>query len=149
MLRVQFASAVVVAVLWIGSSAVAQTPGTAGALVLNPIAATSGTGVSNAALINRDEIRVLRVDVAPNGVRNVHTHDDMQYHLFIPTAAGMQFETEGEKPAQMAAWQAQFVKGGTSTGSRTPAAPPSRSWRFSSRSDVKHERAHRRLEGVS
>ena len=115
MLRTKLASAIVVAVLWIGS-AVAQTPGTAGALVLNPIAATSGTGVSNVALINRDEIRVLRVDVAPNGVRNVHSHDDMQYHLFIPTAAGMQFESESEKAVQMAAWQAQFVKGGTKHG---------------------------------
>ena len=28
----------------------------------------------------------------------------------------MQFETESEKPAQMAAWQAQFVKGGTKHG---------------------------------
>jgi len=106
----------IVALLWIGSSVVAQTPGTAGALVLNPIAAASGTGVSNVALINRDEIRVLRVDVAPGGVRNVHTHDDVQYHLFIPTAAGMRFESENEKPAQMAAWQAQFVKGGTKHG---------------------------------
>src|ERR671915_2065163 len=111
------ASAILLAVFWIGSAAVAQTPGTRpGELVLNPIAATSGTGVSNAALINRDEIRVLRVDVAPNGVRNIHTHDDMQYHLFIPTADGMQFETESAKPVQMAAWQAQFVKGGTRHG---------------------------------
>ncbi len=114
MLRVKLASAVVVAILWIGS-AVAQTPG-AGPLVLNPIAATSGTGVSNAALINRDEIRVLRVDVAPGGVRNVHAHDDMQYHLFIPTAAGMQFHAASEKPQQMGAWEAQFVKGGTQHG---------------------------------
>lgn len=116
MLRLQFGSAVGLAVLWIGS-VVAQTPGTpAGPLVLNPIAATSGSGVSNAALINRDEIRVLRVDVAPNGVRNVHSHDDMQYHLFIPTSTGMEFTLDGEKPAQMAAWQAQFVKGGTRHG---------------------------------
>jgi quercetin dioxygenase-like cupin family protein len=116
MLKAKIASAVVVAALWIGSAAVAQTPGTTGALVLNPIAAASGTGVSNVALINREEIRVLRVDVAPGGVRNVHAHDDMQYHLFIPTAAGMQFTTESETPAQMAAWQAQFVKGGTRHG---------------------------------
>jgi quercetin dioxygenase-like cupin family protein len=115
MLRAKIASAVVVAILWIGA-AVAQTPGTAGTLVLNPIAATSGTGISNAALINRDEIRVLRVDVAPGGVRNIHSHDDMQYHLFIPTAAGMQFQTQSEKPQPMAAWQAQFVKGGTQHG---------------------------------
>ena len=115
MLKLQFASVLLVALLWIGS-AVAQTPGTADGLVLNPIAAASGTGVSNAALINRDEIRVLRVDVEPNGVRNVHTHDDMQYHLFIPTSAGMQFELDGGQPVQMSAWQAQFVKGGTRHG---------------------------------
>jgi quercetin dioxygenase-like cupin family protein len=54
--------------------------------------------------------------VAPNGVRNVHTHDDMQYHLFIPTSDGMRFQIEGEKPVQMTAWQAQFVKGGTNHG---------------------------------
>ena len=115
MMRVKIASAVVVAILWIGA-AVAQTPGTAGTLVLNPIAATSGTGISNAALINRDEIRVLRVDVAPGGVRNVHSHADMQYHLFIPTAAGMQFQAQSDTPQQMAAWQAQFLKGGTQHG---------------------------------
>ena len=122
MLKATLASAGVVAVFWFGSAAVAQTPGSAGPLVLNPIAATSGTGVSNAALINRDEIRVLRVDVALNGVRNVHTHDDMQYHLFIPTAAGMQFETESEKPVQMAPWQAQFIKGGTRHGFKNTGA---------------------------
>jgi quercetin dioxygenase-like cupin family protein len=115
MIKAKIASAVGVAILWIGS-AVAQTPGTAGPLVLNPIAATSGTGISNAALINRDEIRVLRVDVAPGGVRNIHSHDDMQYHLFIPTGAGMQFQTQSEKPQPMAPWQAQFVKGGTQHG---------------------------------
>ena len=116
MRRAKIGSAVVIGGLWIGSSVVAQSPGTGGPLVLNPIAATSGTGVSNVALINRDEVRVLRVDVAPGGVRNVHAHDDMQYHLFIPTAAGMAFQAGSEKPAQMAAWQAQFVKGGTMHG---------------------------------
>ena len=113
------APAVLVVVLWIGSAGVAQTPGTrAGDLVLNPIAATSGTGISNAALINRDEIRVLRVDVVPDGVRQVHSHDDMQYHLFIPTSAGMRFDAESEAPVELAAWQAQFVKGGTKHGFR-------------------------------
>ena len=121
MLRLQFVSALAVAMFWIGSTAVAQSPGTKG-LVLNPVAAASGTGVSNVALINRDEIRVLRVDVAPGGIRNVHTHDDVQYHLFVPTADGMQFELEGGQPAAMTAWQAQFVKGGTRHGFRNRGA---------------------------
>ena len=117
MRRVKLASAVVAAGMWVGSAVVAQSPAPrAGELVLNPIAATGGTGVSNAPLINRDEIRVLRVDVAPKGVRNVHSHDDMQYHLFIPTSAGMEFEAAGANPVPMAGWEAQFVKGGTQHG---------------------------------
>jgi quercetin dioxygenase-like cupin family protein len=119
MQRVLLAPAVLAAVLWIGSAAVAQTPGTtAPDLVLNPIAATAGTGISNVALINRDEVRVLRVDIAPGGIRNVHSHDDMQYHLFIPLSAGMEFESDSQKPIGVAAWQAQFIKGGTKHGFR-------------------------------
>jgi quercetin dioxygenase-like cupin family protein len=117
MRKAHLATMLVIAVIWIGSSIVAQTPAAKpGELVLNPTAPTSGTGVSNAALINRDEIRVLRVDVAPKGIRNVHTHDDVQYHLFIPTSAGMEFELDGQPAVPMAAWQAQFVKGGTRHG---------------------------------
>ena len=132
MKQAYLASAVLVAVLWIGSAAVAQTPGTRpGELVLNPIAAASGTGVSNAALINRDEIRVLRVDVAPNGVRNVHSHDDMQYHLFIPTSAGMRFEAAPRSRSTWRRGRLSSSRAGRSTASATPAAPRSRSWRFS------------------
>jgi hypothetical protein len=42
----------------------------------------------------------------------------MQYHLFIPTAAGMRFESENETPVDLAAWQGRFVKGGTKHGFR-------------------------------
>jgi quercetin dioxygenase-like cupin family protein len=124
MRRAQVASVVVVVALCIGS-AVAQTPGTrAGALVLNPTGPTSGIGISNAALIDRAEIRVLRVDVAPGGVRNVHSHDDMQYHIFIPTAAGMRFQAGSEQPVALADWQAQFVAGGTKHGFTNTGASP-------------------------
>ena len=122
---VYIGSAIAVSVVWIGAAAVAQTPGTrTGDLVLNPIAATSGTGVSNVALLNQDEVRVLRVDLAPGGVRNEHSHDDMQYHLFIPTAAGIEFQSGTDKPIALASWQAQFVKGGTKHGFRNTGKTP-------------------------
>jgi quercetin dioxygenase-like cupin family protein len=109
-------SVFIVCLLWI-SSVVAQSPGAkSGQLVLNPIAATSGTGVSNAALLDRPEVRVLRVDVQPGGVRNIHTHDDTLFHLFIPVSGGAQFEVEPDKPVDLATWQAQFVKGGMRHG---------------------------------
>jgi quercetin dioxygenase-like cupin family protein len=109
---------VLVCVLWV-ASAVAQSPG-AGTLKLNPVAASSGTGVSNAALLDRPEVRVLRVDIEPGGVRNVHTHDDTQYHLFIPITGTPQFQIEPDKPVNLAAWQAQFIKGGTRHGFTNP-----------------------------
>jgi len=116
MRKVISVSVFLVGVAWM-SSVVAQSPGAKpGQLVLNPIAATSGTGVSNAALLDRPEVRVLRVDVQPGGVRNVHTHDDTQFHLFIPVSGGAQFEVEPDKPVDLATWQAQFVKGGTRHG---------------------------------
>jgi len=112
------ASLVLLWLVWV-ASAVAQSPGS-GEIKLNPIAATSGTGVSNAALLDRPEVRVLRVDLAPGGVRNVHTHDDVQYHLFIPISGTPQFEMEPNKPVDLAAWQAQFIKGGTRHGFKNP-----------------------------
>jgi quercetin dioxygenase-like cupin family protein len=116
MRRAVAVSVFIVCLVWI-SSVVAQSPGAkSGQLVLNPIAATSGTGVSNAALLDRPEVRVLRVDVKPGGVRNIHTHDDTQFHLFIPVSGGAQFEVEPDKPVDLATWQAQFIKGGTRHG---------------------------------
>ena len=105
-----------VGVVWI-SSVVAQSPGAKpGDLTLKPVAASSGTGVSNVQLLDRPEVRVLRVDVAPGGVRVVHTHDDTQFHLFIPVTGGAEFEVEPNKPVDISTWQAQFIKGGTRHG---------------------------------
>ena len=118
-MRRTISAAVFVGVLLLIGTAVAQSPDS-GALKLNPIAATSGTGVSNAALLDRPEVRVLRVDVAPGGVRNIHTHDDVQFHLFIPVTGAPQFEAEPDKPIQLSTWQAQFVKGGTKHGFKNP-----------------------------
>ena len=109
-----------VLLLWV-ASAVAQSPG-AGTLKLNPVAATSGKGVSNASLLDRPEVRVLRVDVEPGGVRNVHTHDDTQFHLFIPVSGNPQLEIEPNAPVDLVPWQAQFVKGGTRHGFKNPGA---------------------------
>jgi quercetin dioxygenase-like cupin family protein len=108
--------------IWL-APAVAQTPGT-GELVLRPIAAAQGTGVSNVALMNREEIQVLRVDVAPGGVRNVHSHDDVPYHIFVPITGRMRFQVESETPVDLAPWQAFFVKGGTKHGFTNPGTAP-------------------------
>jgi quercetin dioxygenase-like cupin family protein len=104
-----------VLVLWI-ASAVAQTPSGTADIKLNPIAAASGHGVSNAALLDQPEVRILRVDVEPGGVRNVHTHDDVRFHLFIPVSGTFEVEVEPDKPVQLSAWQPRSIKGGTRHG---------------------------------
>jgi mannose-6-phosphate isomerase-like protein (cupin superfamily) len=115
--------AFLLAVSWL-ASAVAQTPGTtAGGLTLKPTSAASGEGISNVALLNESGARVLRVDVAPNGVRNVHSHDDVDFHLFVPVSGTVRLEVAG-KQMELGPWQAQFIKGGTkhryvNTGSTT------------------------------
>ena len=105
-------------VLWV-ASAIAQGPG-GDTIKMNPVAATSGTGVSNATLLSRPEVRVLRVDVAPGGVRVIHTHDDTLFHLFIPVDGNPRLEVEPNKPIDLAPWQAQFIKGGVRHGFTNP-----------------------------
>jgi mannose-6-phosphate isomerase-like protein (cupin superfamily) len=103
-------------VLWI-ASAVAQSPATsAGDIKLNPLAATSGHGVSNASLLDQPDVRVSRVDVEPGGVRNVHSHDDVRFHLWIPVSGTFEMEIEPNRPVKVSAWQPQEMKGGTRHG---------------------------------
>ena len=99
------------------ASVFAQTPA-AGSLVLRPIAAEGGRGVSNAALIDQAEVRVLRVDIEPGGVRNRHAHDDVTYHLFIPITGTMSLERGTDTPVSVGPWQAQFITGSTQHGFR-------------------------------
>jgi len=82
---------------------------------LRPLAPSGGRGVSNGPLIDRAEVRVSRVDVEPNGVRNVHAHDDMQYHLFVAIAGAVRLDVESQN-VQLGPWQAHFIKGGTQHG---------------------------------
>ena len=103
------------------ASVVAQTPGT-GSLVLRPIAPEGGRGVSNAALLNQAEVRAVRVDVEPGGIRNRHSHDDVQFHLFIPISGTMSLEVGSDKPVDLGPWQAHFIKGSTQHGFRNTGA---------------------------
>jgi len=103
------------AVFWV-ASAVAQTPA-AGEwkLEMRTLAATSGLGLSNAPLIDRPEIRVIRVDLEPGAVRLLHTHDDVRYHLMIPITGGAQANL-GPSAVPLQQWQPVFLEGGTMHG---------------------------------
>jgi mannose-6-phosphate isomerase-like protein (cupin superfamily) len=91
---------------------------------LQPLAGEGNVGVSNATLRNQDEVRVLRVMVEPGGRRVMHSHDDVQYHLFVPISAPMQLELGTGEVAEVSPWHPYFMRRGTQHSFHNPGADP-------------------------
>ena len=114
--RLVSAAGIFVAVFWV-ASAVGQTPAASEwKLQMRTLAATSGVGLSNGALIDRPEIRIIRVDLEPGAVRLLHTHDDVRYHLMIPISGSAQANLGPSAPVPLQQWQPVFFQGGTTHG---------------------------------
>jgi quercetin dioxygenase-like cupin family protein len=83
-------------------------------------------GVRPIRLIDRDEIRVSRVELQPGAVRRVHVHDDVEYHVWAPVSGSLEITIGSDAPKAAAPGQAFFMKKGTPHGFRnvgnTPAA---------------------------
>ena len=115
----QALAAVAVAALSVpaGSSTAAQQPQAAG---------EADPGVRPTRLIDRAEVRVSRIDIQPGAVRRVHTHDDVEYHLWIPIEGTLELAIRDEAPVAGKAGQAFFMTRGTPHGfkntGQTPAA---------------------------
>jgi quercetin dioxygenase-like cupin family protein len=103
-----------------GRPAMAQTP------AAQAPAAEADPGVRPTRLIDRAEIRVSRIDIQPGATRRVHTHDDVEYHLWIPIEGSLQITIGSDAPVAAAAGRAFFMKRGTPHGFKnvgtTPAA---------------------------
>src|SRR4029077_9880225 len=67
-------------------------------------------GVKPVRLIDRAEVRVLHVDLAPNAVRSVHTHDDVRFHLWLPVSGKLDITIGSEKPVEAMPGQAFFME---------------------------------------
>jgi quercetin dioxygenase-like cupin family protein len=92
-------------------SASAQTPGP------NP-------GVKPVRQMDRAEVRVTRVELAPFAVRSVHTHDDVRFHLFIPITGKIELTIGSAKPVEATPGQAYFMERGTPHGFRNLGSEP-------------------------
>jgi quercetin dioxygenase-like cupin family protein len=77
-------------------------------------------------LIDRQEVRVSRVEIQPGATRRVHAHDDVEYHLWIPIEGHLQITIGSDPPIAASSGQAFFLKRGTPHGFKnigtTPAA---------------------------
>ena len=81
-------------------------------------------GVKPNRLIDRAEVRVLHVDLAPYAVRSVHTHDDVRFHLFLPVSGQIELTIDSEKPVEAVPGQAFFMEKGTPHGFRNLGSSP-------------------------
>jgi len=81
-------------------------------------------GVHPTRLMDRADVRVLHVDVAPYAVRSVHTHDDVKFHLFIPVSGNLELTIGSAKPVEAPPGQAFYMEKGTPHGFRNTGATP-------------------------
>ena len=91
---------------------------------LRPLAGEGNVGISNAVMRDQPEVRVLRVVVEPGGVRAMHEHADVKFHMFTPTSGAMTLELEGAAPIQVQPWHPYFMAGGTQHGFRNTSSAP-------------------------
>src|SRR5689334_13855406 len=96
------------------------------AIAQSPATGNANAGVNPTRLMDRPEVRVTRVEIAPGAVRTVHTHDDVRYHLWIPVSGKLEITIGSAKPVEAASGQAFFIQKSTPHGFRnigtTPAA---------------------------
>ncbi len=81
-------------------------------------------GVRPFRLIDRDEIRVSRVELQPGAVRSVHVHDDVEYHVWAPVVGTLEITVGSDAPVAAVPGQAFFMKRGTLHGFRNTGATP-------------------------
>jgi quercetin dioxygenase-like cupin family protein len=108
--------------------ALALAPGVAPILAQPPTPsappADPDPGVRLNRLIDRDEIRVSRIDLQPGAVRSVHAHDDVEYHVWAPVEGTFEITIGPDKPVVARPGQAFFMKRGTRHGFRNAGATP-------------------------
>lgn len=81
-------------------------------------------GVRPVRLIDRDEIRVSRVELQPGAVRAVHAHDDVEYHVWAPVTGSLEITIGKDAPKAAGPGQAFFMKKGTQHGFRNTGSTP-------------------------
>jgi len=68
-------------------------------------------------LMDKPEVRVLRVELQPGATRSIHKHDDVKFHMFMPISGSLEL-TMGSTTAAAPAGQAYFMEKGTPHGFR-------------------------------
>jgi quercetin dioxygenase-like cupin family protein len=75
--------------------------------------ATQDAGVARAVLLDKPEVRVLRVEIDPGTTRSLHKHDDVRSHLFLPIAGSIELTMGSAKPVPALVGQSYYMVKGT------------------------------------
>lgn len=81
-------------------------------------------GVVAIRLIDRDEVRASRIEIQAGAVRRVHAHTDVLFHLFVGIKGTVQLTMGSDKPVEVKAGQAYFMKMGTMHGFKNATSEP-------------------------
>ena len=104
------ARTLMVPIFFMASFASAQIPGPAAV-------PTQDAGVARAVLLDKPQVRVLRVEIQAGATRKMHTHDDVRFHLFLPITGSIEFTKGTEKSAAIPG-QVFYMDKGTLHGFR-------------------------------
>jgi mannose-6-phosphate isomerase-like protein (cupin superfamily) len=83
-------------------------------------------GINPTTILDRAEVRIGRVEIAPGATRSMHAHNDVQFHLFIPLAGTLLLTIGSDKPVEAQPGQAYFIKAGTQHGFTNTGSLPAR-----------------------
>lgn len=78
--------------------------------------AEADPGVVPVRMIDRAEVRVSRVTLQAGAVRQVHVHDDVRFHLWVPMTGTFQISIGSDAPVAAAAGQAFYLARNTRHG---------------------------------
>lgn len=91
---------------------------------LRPLTGAGNVGISNAVLREQPELRALRVVVDAGGTRVMHSHDNVDFHLFVPITGAMTLNLEDAESVEVLPWQPYYLDAGTRHGFHNASSTP-------------------------
>jgi quercetin dioxygenase-like cupin family protein len=85
---------------------------------------TQDPGVARATLIDKPEVRAIRVEIQPGATRSMHKHDDVRSHMFMPISGSIELTIGSAKPVVAVPGQAYYMEKGTLHGFRNTGSTP-------------------------
>ena len=83
-------------------------------------------GLTPTTLMDKPEVRIVRVEIQPGAEISQHAHTDAVFHLLAPLTGSVQLSVESNSPEEVAPGQVYFLTGGTRHGYKNTGSAPGR-----------------------